>query len=93
MAIFKLTEWQSESGTWHCADVSSLMAGSSRWEHHPHIWQMEPAEWLKMIVETYHATATMFSNGMVYFYWKKQSDERLYKNKTNALARKLKYQI
>lgn len=91
--ILKLTEWQSESGAWHCADVSALAAGSSRWEHHPRIWQMEPVDWLKMLVETYHATVTMFDNGMIYFYWDKQSDMRKYKCDTNKKSRSIKYSI
>lgn len=91
--IIKLTEWQSESGAWHCADVSALAAGSSRWEHQPRIWQMEPVDWLKMLVETYHATVTMFDNGMIYFYWDKQSDMRKYKCDTNKKSRSIKYSI
>lgn len=92
MAVFKLTEWKEESG-WHCADVSALAAGSSRWEHHPRIWQLSPVDWVMMLVEVYHATVTMFDNGMIFFYWEKQADERVYKNKTNALARKIGYTI
>ena len=91
--ILKLTEWQSESGAWHCADVSALAAGSSRWEHQPRIWQMEPVDWLKMLVETYHATVTMFDNGMIYFYWDKQSDMMKYKCDTNKKSRSIKYSI
>ena len=91
--ILKLTEWQSESGAWHCADVSALAAGSSRWEHLPRVWQMEPVDWLKMLVETYHATVTMFDNGMIYFYWDKQSDMRKYKCDTNKKSRSIKYSI
>ena len=91
--ILKLTEWQSESGAWHCADVSALAAGSSRWEHQPRIWQMEPVDWLKMLVETYHATVTIFDNGMIYFYWDKQSDMRKYKCDTNKKSRSIKYSI
>lgn len=91
--ILKLTEWQSESGAWHCADVSALAAGSSRWEHQPRIWQMEPVDWLKILVETYHATVTMFDNGMIYFYWDKQSDMRKYKCDTNKKSRSIKYSI
>lgn len=91
--ILKLTEWQSESGAWHCADVSALAAGSSRWEHQPRIWQLSPVDWVKMMIETYHATVTIFDSGMVYFYWDKQSDMRKYKNDTNRRVRDIGYSI
>ena len=54
---------------------------------------MEPVDWLKMLVETYHATVTMFDNGMIYFYWDKQSDMRKYKCDTNKKAREIGYSI
>ena len=57
--ILKLTEWQSESGAWHCADVSALAAGSSRWEHQPRIWRLSPVDWVKMLINTFNATVTM----------------------------------
>lgn len=95
MAVWKASEWQSDSGLWHCNDVSKLASGSSNWWHQARIWQLSPADFINFLIKEYKPDKIYYSldKNILCFSWKSQVSMRTYKNKLNAQARKINYQI
>ena len=94
MAIWKATEWES-AGMWHCNDTSNLVGGSSNWWHQARIWQKTPAEFIEFLISEYKPDNISYSQGqnLLIFSWRNQNTMRVYKNRLNAQARKVNYQI
>lgn len=94
MAVWKAIEWES-CGIWHCNDVSNLVGGSSNWIHQARIWQLSPAEFIKMLVTKYNPDFISYSldKNLLFFSFKSQVSMRRYKNDINRQARKVNYQI
>jgi hypothetical protein len=91
--IWKATEWQSATGMWHCQCVDDFTKGSANWLHPVRILKMSPAEYVKMMVEKYHAIVTYSEDfSFVGFQWKNQADMRKFKNFINKEARTVNYQ-
>ena len=95
MAVFKLTEWQSESGLWYCNDISNLAGGSGNWWNAARAWGLSPASFIEMLIKNFHPDNISYSldKNVLVYSWKNQIDMRVYKNKTNAEARKRNFQI
>ena len=93
--VWKASEWQSESGYWHCNDVSKLAGGSSNWWHQARIWQFTPADFIEFLIKEYKPDYISYSAGsnLLTFSWKDLNNMRIYKNRLNAQARKVNYQI
>ena len=92
--IWKAEEWESESG-WHCNCVSNLVNGSSYWWHQARIWQLTPADFIEFLIKEYKPDNISYSVGpnLLIFSWREQNKMRIYKNRLNAQARKVNYQI
>jgi hypothetical protein len=94
MAIWRAEEWETVSG-WHCNDTSDLGNGSSCWWHQARIWQMSPAAFIEFLIKEFKPDKISYDSGsnLLIFSWKEQNKMREYKNKVNAQARKVNYQI
>jgi len=94
MAVWKAVEWES-AGLWHCNDTSNLVNGSSNWVHQARIWQLSPAAFIEFLIKEYKPDYISYrlDKNILLFSWKNQIDMRKYKNKLNAQARKVNYQI
>ena len=92
--IYKMTEWQDTvSDTWHCNDVSHG-AKYAVWWVVPRLLGIAPAEYIKLLVETFHAEVLYFSEkDVLLFKWRKQSDMRRFKNTINRIAREKQFFI
>ena len=92
--IYKMTEWQDAvSGTWHCNDVSHGSKYAVWWVV-PRLLGITPAEYTKLLIETFHAEVLYFSEkDVLLFKWRKQSDMRRFKNTINRIAREKNFYI
>lgn len=92
--LFRLEEWQSPSGMWHCAHTASFPSGVDLWVVPARLLNMPADKFILYVRDTYNAEVHVREDGgFVSFSWKKIADMRLYKNKINALARQKNYQI
>lgn len=94
MGVYKMTEWESESG-WHCNDVSDLGHGSGYWWHAARACNMTPADFIKFLINNYHPDKISYhlGNNCLLYSWNSQVKMREFKNFVNAQARKNNYQI
>jgi len=92
--IYKMTEWQDAAlGTWHCNNVSHGLKYAMWWIV-PRLLEISPAEYVKLLVETFHAEVLYLSKkGVLLFKWRKQSDMRRFKNTINRIAREKKFYV
>lgn len=92
-SIWKASEWQDSSG-WKCNCVDNLGAGSALWYLPARILGITPAAYIELMINKYNAKFYYDKDKvLIFFYWEKQSDMRLYKNFINAEARKKNFQI
>lgn len=94
--IYKLTEWQDvNTGRWHCNCIDALGQGSGYWWHPARIMGISPAKYLQWVIDNYKPDKINHNldGSVIWFEWNSQITMRLYKNKINALARKVNYQI
>lgn len=92
--LYKMTEWQSPTGKWHCNCVDNLATNGGHWTHPARILGMPLAEYVEWVITNYHPIVWHNEDcSLVFFSWEKQSDMRKYKNYINAAARKVNYQI
>ena len=91
--IYKMEEWYDpNSETYHCNDVN--VKGGGVWWLVPRMLQMDPAEYVKMLIETYHADVFYFSDKSVLLMsWKSQTECRKFKNWVNKQARDKKFYV
>lgn len=92
--VFQLTEWQGASGRWFCADTQNLTAKYPQWMVPVRLLGMAPADYVKMLVETFHADVRYYpDNTYLSVSWKNQADMRKFKNFVNQKARQANYLI
>ena len=93
--LLKYDEWQDGCGQWHCNDTTDLGHGSSLWWLPAKMWNMTPAEYLKMVIEKFKPDHIYHSDdySFVGWNWKNQTQMRVFKNWINAEARKHNYLI
>lgn len=91
--LYKAVEWQSGSGRWYVNDVSEPSAVSSCWWTPVRILKITPAEYAKMLVQTFHAVDVKYIEefNMLIFSFLTQEEARKYKNYINAKARRANY--
>ena len=94
MHIFKMDEWY-DCGYWHCNDISDLGHNSGAWWHPARILKMDPADYLKWVIDNYKPDKVNYSAdaSVVWFEWKNQDKMRKFKNYINAQARKAGYEV
>lgn len=92
--IYKMTEWQDAvSGTWHCNDVFHGYKYAVWWVV-PRMLQMDLADYVKMLIEDYHAEVTYFADKSVLLMsWKSQAECRKFKNWVNRRARETQFYV
>jgi hypothetical protein len=88
-----MEEWYDpNSETYHCNDVN--VKGGGVWWLVPRMLQMDPAEYVKMLIETYHADVFYFSDKSVLLMsWKSQTEMRKFKNWVNKRAREMQFYV
>ena len=93
--LWKATEWQSETGYWHCNCVDNLAGGSSNWYLPARILGISPADFLKMLINDFKPDDIFVDKEkcLVFFSWKSQTQMRKYKNWINKKARDVNFQI
>jgi hypothetical protein len=92
--LYRMTEWQSPTGQWHCNCVDNLAKDSGHWIHPARILGMSPANYVEWTITNYHPIIWYNEDcSLVFFSWDKQSDMRKYKNYINVVAKKINYQI
>lgn len=84
--IYKVTEWQSPTGYWHCNDTSDLAGIAGLWWVPARVLGVSPAEYIEILVRDFKPDNISFNN-ILLFSWKNQSDMRKYKNWINKIAR------
>jgi len=93
--VWKAEEWQDAAGFWHCNDVSNIGGGSAEWYIPARILGISPAEFIKLLVNTYHPEKISYDKDkcFIFYAWKNQNNMRIFKNFINAQARKVNFQI
>lgn len=92
--VWQVVEWQSGSGQWHCNDTSQLSKGSAMWWIPCRILGISPADYVKLLIEQYHADVYWSEgNNLLLWSWEKQSEMRKFKNFINARARAINFII
>jgi hypothetical protein len=92
--LYKMDEWQGATGEWYCNCVSNFAGGSGHWSLPARILNMTPAAYIEWVIINFHPIVWHNDDcSLVFFSWVKQSDMRRYKNKINAAARQINYQI
>lgn len=54
--LYRATEFQSSTGRWHAGDYDHVGANSSAWYYIPRMLNMELIDYIRLLVDTYHAT-------------------------------------
>jgi len=92
--LYKLTEWESESG-WHAGCLDDLGHDSNVWYLPARILGLSPAQFIEWLIKNYKPDHTHFCKDkcLFFFSWSSQSMMRQYKNLINAEARKKNFQI
>ena len=91
--LLKYEEWQGGSGRWYCNDTSDLCGIAGLWWVPARMLQMEPATYVKWVIETYKPDQIHWNGKLFTFSWKSQAQMRKFKNYINAQSRKVNYQI
>ena len=92
--LYKMTEWQSQTGKWHCNCVENLAGNGGYWAHPARILGMELSAYVKWVIDTYNPEVYYNEEKcLVFFSWSNQAQMRKFKNYINAAARKVNYQI
>ena len=94
--LYKLSEWQSLSGDWHCNCIDDLKNNSSYWAIPARIMGISPAEFLKWLFSQDFKPDNFYFNKekcLCFWSWKDQSQMRKYKNRINALARQKNFLV
>ena len=91
--ILCYSEWcDPNSNTYHCNDVN--VKGGGVWWLVPRMLQMDPADYVKMVIEDYHAEVTYFADKSVLLMsWKSQTECRKFKNFINKRARETQFYV
>jgi hypothetical protein len=93
--VYRVSEWQSPTGSWHCGDVENLAGGSNNWWLPCRLLGMAPADFVLMLKETFNASHISYNleKNVLLYSWDKQEDERKYKNWINSMSRKANFII
>lgn len=93
--LYKMSEWQSVTGYWHCNCVDDLAGTSGLWWVPARIMSLTPAAYIKWVIKEYKPDK-IYANKekcLVFFSWKNQTQMRKFKNQINKKAREKNFQI
>lgn len=92
-SIYRMDEWKSPTGKWHCIDTSNFAAGSANWWIPCRILGISPADFVEYLL-SFNANVTWIEeSGLLLWDFDKQSDMRKFKNTINSIARKKNFLI
>lgn len=93
--VYKLSEWQSQTGRWFCDDISDLGHGSGAWYLPARILNISLTDFVLLLKNEYNVSFIMYSkeHDMLIYSWDNQNDMRRYKNFINAKARQINFII
>lgn len=91
--IYKMEEWQSPSGKWHCGDVSALGKNSNLWWYVPNLLGITPVDYFYLLRDKFHATNFHYKkqHDVFMFSFENLTDCRKFKNYVNKIAREKKF--
>lgn len=91
--ILFLTEWQSASGYWYCADVSDVRGISFSYWAIVRMLNITPAAFAELLTKKFNVSHMSYSKekDVLTYCWKSQADMRKFKNWVNAQARKVQF--
>lgn len=91
--IFKMENWYDPvTATHHCNDVH--VKGGGVWWLVPRMLQMDPAEYVEMLVKRFNADLTYCKDKNVLIKsWRRQEDCRKFKNWVNQQARERQFYV
>ena len=92
--LYRCEEWQI-NGIWYCQHTASFPKDVLMWVVPSRILNISPADFLKLLLETYQPDRFYHNEDCSFCYWgwSDQSKMRKYKNWINAEARKVNFQI
>ena len=94
--LYKLTEWQSTNGRWHCNCIDDLGNNSAYWVLHARVLGLKADEFLKWLFNQDFKPDYFYYNKekfLCFWSWKNQEQMRKYKNFINRKAREKNFMI
>jgi hypothetical protein len=93
--IYKVEEWKSGSGYWHCNDVQDLAGIAGKWWVPARILGISLTDYILLLKNEYKATIKGYNPQSDYlsFYWENYSDMHRYVLFINKEARKKQFKI
>ena len=92
--IYKADLWECNDN-YYVSDVSDLAASSGTWWYVPNLLSLSPVEYVKLLINKFHATKISYSieSDVLIFSFSTLEDARKYKNYVNKQARDKKFII
>lgn len=89
----KLTEWQSGSDRWYCADVTNAKKGSADWWHGARVLNISPVEFVQLLVDKFHVNHMDYNRAknVLLYSWDKKEDCHKFVLYINRLAKERNY--
>ena len=93
--LFRMEEWQSPGGMWHCAHTSSFPPDVDLWIIPARLLGLPLDKYIMYIKENYKSAHIHIreDGGFVSISWESLAEMRKFKNKINALARQKNLQV
>lgn len=93
--LYKLVEWQSESGLWHCEHTSSFPRNVTKWVLPARLLGLEPADFLKYLITEFQPDVIHHNEdcSFVGWGWRNQAKMRKFKNHINRISREKNFKI
>ena len=95
--VYKLNEWQGQSGYWYVAHTDNMSL--NRWWMLPHALGKSYEEYIQMLKEQYHASHFKFytyedkRNSFLFFSFEKYADAHRFLLDMNRILRKKNWTI
>ena len=93
--LYKLDEWQGNSGYWFCECTSIASPNIVKWVVPARLLNMDPADFLKWLIDEYKPDMVHYNKdcSFVCWGWENQTQMRKYKNMINRIAREKHFMI
>ena len=93
--LYRLEEWQGESGRWYCEHISSSPEGVQKWVLPARLLDMTVDKFLQWLMDTYKPDHFFRTEdcSFVGWSWSDQEQMRKYKNAMNKIARQKNFLI
>lgn len=88
--MYKVDEWRSSTGRWHCNDTKDLAGVSGKWWVPARILEMSLTDYILLLKEKFNADIESYyePTDTLLFSWKNYSDCHRYVLFINNIARK-----